>query len=163
VKAGQTEQRKKRLARLSKGELVDLVLIAEESKEVAELMQARLLKEVEHMLRETRLSHIDASRAEQSEHYLLLDHRKLRKEIAAMPTQLARKAANARIVLDKSGKAAVMAAIRAEWTLRKQRGERFKAVAFAIEMHSKPAFRVVTLEAIKNAQTRWNKEYHPAG
>jgi hypothetical protein len=56
-----------------------------------------------------------------------------------------------------------MAAIRAEWTLRKQRGERFKAVAFAIEMHSKPAFRVVTLEAIKNAQTRWNKEYHPAG
>ena len=57
-------------------------------------------------------------------------------------------------------KSKAMEAIRSEWKRRKDAGQRFTAVSFAREMARKN--QAVTLEAIKNAQTRWNKEYHPA-
>ena len=82
--------------------------------------------------------------------------------VQARFSERARAAALQRVSLDKDGKAAAMAAIRAEWKKRKDAGLKFKAVEFAREMHRRPEFRIVTLEAIKNAQTRWGREYHPA-
>jgi len=77
-----------------------------------------------------------------------------RRERAAM-------GAAAKLANDKSGKHAVMKSIQEEWKRRKDAGLKFTATAFAKEMarHHKD---VVTVERIKNAQTKWNKEYHPA-
>jgi hypothetical protein len=73
----------------------------------------------------------------------------------------ATKAALAKISKDADGKHSAMAEIHDEWKSRKAVGARFKAIDFAREMHKRHR-GAVTLEAIKNAQTRWNKEYHPA-
>lgn len=76
-------------------------------------------------------------------------------------SQAGRRANAAKKIHDKDGKVAVMNKIRDKWIERKGSGMRFSATAFAHEMHKK--FRgVVTVEAIKNAQTRWTREYHPA-
>lgn len=66
-----------------------------------------------------------------------------------------------RMANDTTGKFAAMDAIKSEWKRRKDAGQKFKAIEFAREM-AKAHSDVVTVEAIKNAQTRWNKEYHPA-
>ena len=65
-----------------------------------------------------------------------------------------------RLANDKSGKHAVMSAIQTEWKSRKDGGQKFSATAFAKDM-AKLHKDAVTAEAIKNAQTKWNKEYHP--
>lgn len=57
-------------------------------------------------------------------------------------------------------KKATMNEIEDEWWKRKDDGLRFTAVSFAREMAKKHE-DAVTVEAIKNAQTRWNKEYRP--
>lgn len=57
--------------------------------------------------------------------------------------------------------AIAMVAIKEEWTKRKQAGEKFKATEFAKEMATKHR-NIVTPEYLKNQQTKWNREYHPA-
>lgn len=76
----------------------------------------------------------------------------------------ARRAVSQRAVtarLSKSPKAAVMTAIKADWTARKESGERINATQFAKQLSAKH-HGMVTVEAIKNAQTKWSKAYHPA-
>jgi hypothetical protein len=58
-------------------------------------------------------------------------------------------------------KRAAMKAIHDEWLATKQKGEKFSATAFARGMAKKHS--EVTVEAIKNAQTRWSKHYPPRG
>lgn len=59
-------------------------------------------------------------------------------------------------------KGQVMESIKIEWKKRKDAGQRINATRFAKDM-AREHRDAVTIEAIKNAQTRWNKEYHPAG
>ena len=59
-------------------------------------------------------------------------------------------------------KAEAMKAIKAEWERRKRDGTKFRAVAFAKEMAKEYGYKV-TIEHLKNCQTQWTKQYHPAG
>ncbi len=81
--------------------------------------------------------------------------------ITVIRREAAASGARAKLAKDSAGKHAVMISIQNEWTRRKDAGQKFKAVEFAREM-AKEHKDVVTVEAIKNAQTRWNKQYHPA-
>lgn len=58
-------------------------------------------------------------------------------------------------------KAEAMAAIKEEWLKRKRMGAKFTATAFAKDMATKHE-NIVTPEYLKNQQTKWSKEYHPA-
>lgn len=69
-------------------------------------------------------------------------------------SQLARFAVAKRLADDPKAKA--MEQIREEWLRRMNAGKRFKAVEFAREMARKH-HDIVTVETIKNAQTRWLK------
>ena len=73
---------------------------------------------------------------------------------------LATKAALAKLLKDAKGQHRAMSSIFVEWKARKNAGLRFSATAFAHEMHLSHK-QAVTVEAIKNAQTRWAKTYRP--
>lgn len=69
-----------------------------------------------------------------------------------------RKGARRRVANDP--KAQVMEKIRAEWIGRRRRGLKVTPKIFAHEMHLQ--FQgLVAVESIRNALTRWAKEFHP--
>ncbi|MUV14688.1 hypothetical protein [Noviluteimonas gilva] len=76
-------------------------------------------------------------------------------------TKAARKAVAAKLQKDAGGKLRVMAEIQSEWVRRRNAGTRLNATTFAKEMNVRYG-GVVTVEGIKNAQTRWAKAYHPS-